>query len=410
MVYIPRKSYPLAWTRPQIMKDLIEGGMDQAMASNIADTLQKINHKQAVDERLNYRAIEGIQSGKPYATIVVAASNSTAPGASEADYVCSGTDDQDTINLALAAADDRGHVLLLEGIYNLSGSIIPPSGGNQWISGQGYGTHIRYTGSGYAIDPVSGAHSIRISDMRLEAATNRTGNGLSVTESDSWVWNCHIEDFDVGIGVGGTGVQGIHIIDNNIYNCEYGIAISGLNWGLIARNFIYSDVCIQSNASWSQIINNTIRGAANNNIPININGGTHSRYCDNVIVGGYRGIFGQLMGACYHMICDNKIRDCQSEGIYIFDSDDIMIHNNSVIAVGIESDNVNSAILVSSCDRCSVQGNMVRYGTSNRHRYGIHVNGGNDNFVTNNDLKNSGVTGSLNDTGTGTITAAGNRL
>lgn len=410
MVYIPRKSYPLAWTLPQIRKDLIEGGMDQGMAANIADTLNKVMQKQAVDERLNYQAIEGITGGKPYATIVVAASNSVAPGAVDADFVCTGTDDQITINAAIAAAGDRGHVLLLEGLYDITDSIDVAGNNDLWISGQGMGTHIRSDGTHAAIDLSGTTHSIRMSDLYLDAVTARTGTGMSVSESDSWVWNCHVEGFNVGIGAGGAGVQGVHIVNNNISDCEYGISISTLNWSIISHNFIHCDRGIQSNASWSIIANNTIRSRATDNVGITINGGTHSRYCDNVITDGYQGIFGQLLGACYHVVSGNKVQGAQREGIKFHDSSDMMIHNNSVIGCGLATHNTYSGIAIVLCDRFSVQGNMVRYVGATQTQYGIFVVSGNDNFVTNNDLKNSGATASFNDTATATIIAAGNRL
>jgi polygalacturonase len=50
------------------------------------------------------------------ATFVVAASDSSHPG--RADYVCSGVDDQITIQAAIAALPDNGgKVVLLEGNY-----------------------------------------------------------------------------------------------------------------------------------------------------------------------------------------------------------------------------------------------------------------------------------------------------
>lgn len=63
-------------------------------------------------------------------------------------------------------------------------------------------------------------------------------------------------------------------------------------------------------------------------------------------------------------------------------------------------------------DYNNLQGNVVRKeGTTQTHRYGINIadNDCDDNLVTNNDLNAAGVTGDLNDNGTGTVTVAGNR-
>lgn len=73
-------------------------------------------------------------ANKPYATYVVAASNSAHPDAVNADYVCTGVDDQDTINTAISNAYFNGYfggeVLLLDGRFAVTGSIVMNDGIN----------------------------------------------------------------------------------------------------------------------------------------------------------------------------------------------------------------------------------------------------------------------------------------
>jgi hypothetical protein len=58
-------------------------------------------------------------------SIVIAASNSTLEAKTNADYVCTGTGDQSTINTAIASlVTTGGTVLLRNGVYKLSNSII----------------------------------------------------------------------------------------------------------------------------------------------------------------------------------------------------------------------------------------------------------------------------------------------
>lgn len=67
---------------------------------------------------------------KPYATRVIAASNSIAPGAHLADAVCDGTDDHEEIVAMveeLSSSAVGGLVLLLEGDYDIAaGNIVSP--------------------------------------------------------------------------------------------------------------------------------------------------------------------------------------------------------------------------------------------------------------------------------------------
>lgn len=60
---------------------------------------------------------------KPYATIVVASASSIAEGAENADFVCTGTNDEITLSAAFNAAGYTGKVVLLDGSFNLSGAI-----------------------------------------------------------------------------------------------------------------------------------------------------------------------------------------------------------------------------------------------------------------------------------------------
>lgn len=70
------------------------------------------------------QSLSGI-SHKPYSTVVVAASNSIADGADNADYVCDGVDDHIQIQAAIdyVSSASGGKVLLLEGEYFVGGPI-----------------------------------------------------------------------------------------------------------------------------------------------------------------------------------------------------------------------------------------------------------------------------------------------
>jgi hypothetical protein len=69
--------------------------------------------------------LQGIPEDRPYATVLVAADNSYAIGHLAADFVCDGVNDDETIADALAlTVGNGGKVLLLEGDYNLSATVV----------------------------------------------------------------------------------------------------------------------------------------------------------------------------------------------------------------------------------------------------------------------------------------------
>lgn len=95
-------------------------------------------------------------TGRPYATFLVAASNSIAPGFELADFVCDGTDDEIEIQDAIdAAAAVGGSVELLEGTFAITtGVVVIPTG--VWLRGQGEGTLLDVAGIGIGVTVAGG--------------------------------------------------------------------------------------------------------------------------------------------------------------------------------------------------------------------------------------------------------------
>lgn len=108
---------------------------------------------------------------KQYATIVVAANDSTAEGKASADYVCNGSSDHLTLQNALAASPSSGKqkILLLEGTYHLSGQINVPD--NTWIQGQGMGVSVLRWYGYSGVTPVlfyTAGDNIALSDFSVD--------------------------------------------------------------------------------------------------------------------------------------------------------------------------------------------------------------------------------------------------
>lgn len=110
-------------------------------------------------------------------TLVVAASNATQSSKDKADFVCTGTDDQDTINQAVAAMPEGGRLLLTEGTFDISAFIDGTlAGGPVHLQGMGPGTII----TGSTTDRlVLGFASV--SNLGLA----QSGTGVALTLSDN---------------------------------------------------------------------------------------------------------------------------------------------------------------------------------------------------------------------------------
>lgn len=90
----------------------------------------------------------------------VAASDADTVEKARATYVCTGTNDQNTINNAITAAVNGGkggYVELSGGTFNITDCI--QMSGRVWLRGQGFGTLIKITGGSWGTENISAANS-----------------------------------------------------------------------------------------------------------------------------------------------------------------------------------------------------------------------------------------------------------
>lgn len=134
---------------------------------------------------------------KQYATYVVAAADSTPSGRANADYVCTGSNDEATISEAMAA---RGlsRVLLLEGHYKIDSTIQMQTG--VILEGQGDATVLEmsstFSTSGEMIIGASnsslrnlkidGGNRAHINTIRLDTFVNVSVENVSMVNLDHW--------------------------------------------------------------------------------------------------------------------------------------------------------------------------------------------------------------------------------
>jgi len=244
------------------------------------------------------------------------------------------------------------------------------------------------------------------------------------------IWIKYIDRFVIADNVvEGNGDTGIHI---------EGASTEIVNEGVIKGNLIKDSTVAGINIIHAVKINvngNTIIDSGNKGIVLS---GDQSRYNNisaNVVAGsGDDGI--RITSGAYNIVTDNNIYLSATNGIYLYSSNYNVVANNHVfkngqhgIKIYDSSHNVISGNLVMSnsqdanstysniclsndSDYNNIQGNMCRQGgEANKPAYGIIIGAATEdaNVVTNNDLYDSGASGSLGDNGTGTVTAAGNR-
>ena len=153
------------------------------------------------------------------------------------------------------------------------------------------------------------------------------------------------------------------------------------NLGDTAIRVIYSDQCV-----------------VNNNYVRDVNTGSDRN-----------GI--QISSSNRTQVNNNFIYQADHHGIRIVSSNEANVIGNYVQDCSRATTATYNGINIETSDDCNIQANKVRMAAAvPYHKYGIELSAGSDNcLVTNNYLKNSGTTGALQDGGSGTITAAGNK-
>ena len=252
------------------------------------------------------------EKGANAATIVVAASDSK--NTASADYICTGTADQNQINAAIAALPSGGgKIVLLDGTYNISGSITVNKD-NVTIEGMGNGTVLQ-TSSNISVIYV-GSSNCEIRNLSVSCtASDRCGYGIYVAGSSSIIENicsthfvhniylasvsdyaivtkCYLSD---GEGVAVCSKCCI-ISDNYIENYEYaGIYLNGSSYCNITGNILKDmgwGIFLEHAAQYNKVSNNYIlRGTGtsadypSDTYSIYIITGTYNYLSDNYIPG-----------------------------------------------------------------------------------------------------------------------------
>lgn len=351
------------------------------------------------------------------ATWVVAADDTSAQGKEQADFVCDGIDDHETIQLAIDTLPaSGGKVQLLEGTFYVEDNIDLAS--YLILEGVGYATHLIIPdGCDCTISMLDGAFGttdVTVRSMRLDGNKAGQGAGLtfgihslgcgSVDENGVSVEDCTVENFrSHGIWYGASyncnvrntisrnndraGIFAqfnfaLTISNNKCYdNGETGITADRDN-----QSYIGDNVCMRNSEDgiwlWDALTNPICIG---NHCEANIHSGIKIQSTGDNVIG-------------------NSCILNERHGIDFYSGSDVSVIGNRCSNNSKEADDTYDNIHLGDggVENNVITQNVCRISGGNRAQYGINVSDVTcvSNQIHNNDLYDSGVTGALNDAGT----------
>ncbi|MEK3725297.1 right-handed parallel beta-helix repeat-containing protein [Paenibacillus sp. FSL H8-0034] len=319
---------------------------------------------------------ELFQSVSRSASVVVAASNSSPKSKLSADYVCTGTSDEVTIQSALDSITS-GKVLLLEGTYNtgLNGVRLDSS---KTLEGMGDSTVLQAAASGNRVVYCNASASYMTLCNLYVKGLNGQVIGVKLDSADRvTIRNVRAEGF---YNIGISAYNSTNCIITGCFVRSIG-GYDGTTRAYEPTGIVASSYAIINTNQVSNIFNQQFAGSGIYLM------GLSSIVSGNIVQGVNDAGFGQdcigiRVTGTSHAVTSNSISNHGTIGIDISGG------------AGTFSNNI--------------QMNIIRKGTKSPSA-AIRIGTGTSfNLVTNNDLSNGGAT-AVNDLGTGTIITAGNR-
>lgn len=309
-----------------------------------------------------------------------------------------------------------GTISLLDGVFIVNGTIdtgynVGASirlGSNMTLKGQGSSTLIRAIENKFNMVMISNKgfnsgvydKNISISNISFDTSGIPTSTPVVAINFDRTdglqIVNCFFKNI-TGSAIDMWICNGCMISNNTIDSNGFNsIHCSGATGGTISNNTMTNGKggLYIVDSSYFAIIGNAYQGVTSG--------------------GGNSGIALYNASCQYNTIQNNNIKNAWASGITLYGACHNIISNNYIVKSDIAGAAGMAGILLDPysgvCVYNNIQNNTCRTGGSSVP-YGIRINSGcTGNIVTNNDLTSSGSSASLSDAGTGTITAAGNRL
>lgn len=262
----------------------------------------------------------------------------------------------------------------------------------------------------------------KVDFVQCRIRSGKTGSGHGVLLDNTGVSrvsfkDCRIDD-NLGIGIYATNTLG----QITVSNCEFigntggGIFLDRSDNSIASNNLMIdnggaADAHIKTDQSSDSIVSGNVMSGGQGY-------GIHLDQADNCIVdqniisggsGTAAGIYADVSD--HSSISNNNVSNRQGHGIFLNVSTYNNVNSNRVYNVGQDSAGLGGIVLDGSSDTNTLQLNNVSSTASQKHSYGIWVASAlaDANLVTNNSLLDA-LTANLQDSGTGTVTAAGNRV
>lgn len=382
-----------------------------------------------------------LSANKNVATMIVGVRRSPADpaldslDASRADYICDGTNDQDEINQAITAItnqatnpSEQGVIYLLDGTYNITGSI-NIADNNISLIGSGRGTVLRVAGGSDTevinISSASGVSGILLSQFTIDG-NSQTGSydgillagvtnsrisnilidnvaedGLDIdgcsnnTITGNTILNCDDEGMDIEANTAPDPdvLNSNNVISNNIVRSCGGEGIDAGSFigGVISNNIViensggadgyYGGIRIAANSSGNVVSGNTVL----NNVKLGIDCAGYRNVISGNSVNGNGSAGGDgtddgiSVGGSYNTVFNNSVFGNDDDGINLSGSSNLILGNSIY-------NNTNDGILVGASNNV-ISANYIS--NSSSPRTGIKIASGWNNYLTANTITTS---------------------
>lgn len=299
----------------------------------------------------------------PPTTITI--SSSTSKHMLTADYYCSGTNDQTVINNAISALPSTGgKIVLLEGTYNIGGTITINKS-NVTIQGLGHNVILKTATSTTALKMfgISNATGLIISDIVIDYANNTSADCIAIQLYSSD--NVIIEHINIlnnkGNGIEWFNCNYTRFSDISFINVRQCIWDRGRNHSSIIDKWIVDTVTngitLDSSSTLNKIVDCIVRSATDNGIKSDA---AYTMINDNIVYDCSNGI--TVNGNC-STVADNNVRDSDIgisvNGKYVNVSGNTAIRADDSGNVSSYSSSQYTISMGSSSANCLVIGNII---------------------------------------------------
>lgn len=352
-----------------------------------------------------------IVSDRVGVTYVVAALNSTAQERTNADFVCSGTNDQTVIQAALNALPAGGGcIILADGLYSLASDVNVPS--NTMMVGSGRATILQAAAASQTncLNLTGSAHCI-IANLTIDGNkanvavlgiqyTHENGIYLSAGSDDITIRDCYIHDCAVSGIMANGGSTNLMIANNRLYNCYdnqiYIRAKDTSPYTVCTYGTIVGNVCSSGSFSGIQVLGSSYFSVVGNTC-----------YSNGPTMGQGDGCGSE--GASYCSFVGNVCYNNGAQGINIRgttevgstqSSSHIIVEGNTIYNhTGTGGD--YGGIGISDANHVEVKGNILYNNYNSVNVAAVFGNGVNDLKISGNSIKTSGALGIRLNPGTG---------